>query len=57
MPTPLSVYLVRHGESEANLDKSVNAIKADHLVELSAKGHEQAARSRREARRYFGRGC
>jgi broad specificity phosphatase PhoE len=42
MPTPLSVYLVRHGESEANLDRLVNATKADHLVALSPKGHEQA---------------
>lgn len=42
MPTPLAVYLVRHGESEANLDRSVNAAKADHLVSLSPRGHAQA---------------
>jgi|GEM_PF-6078817 broad specificity phosphatase PhoE len=42
MPKILSVYLVRHGESEANLDKSVNAAKADHAIELSPNGADQA---------------
>jgi 2,3-bisphosphoglycerate-dependent phosphoglycerate mutase len=42
MPKILSVYLVRHGESEANLDKSVNATKADHAIELSPNGADQA---------------
>jgi broad specificity phosphatase PhoE len=42
MPAPISIYLIRHGESEANLNKSINTIKADHLVELSLRGQEQA---------------
>lgn len=43
MPTkPIRIYLVRHGQSEANLDKSLNARLPDHRVELSAKGKEQA---------------
>jgi broad specificity phosphatase PhoE len=42
MPAPISIYLIRHGESEANLNKSVNAIKADHPVELSPRGQDQA---------------
>jgi 2,3-bisphosphoglycerate-dependent phosphoglycerate mutase len=42
MPAPISIYLIRHGESEANLNKSINAIKADHLVELSPRGQDQA---------------
>jgi broad specificity phosphatase PhoE len=42
MWTLISIYLIRHGESEANLNKSIYTIKADHLVELSPRGQEQA---------------
>jgi 2,3-bisphosphoglycerate-dependent phosphoglycerate mutase len=38
----IRIYLVRHGQSEANLDQSVNANLPDHRVELSAEGHRQA---------------
>jgi 2,3-bisphosphoglycerate-dependent phosphoglycerate mutase len=44
MPTPpIRIYLVRHGQSEANLDKTVNTRLPDHRVELSPEGHRQAA--------------
>ncbi len=43
MPPPIRLYLVRHGQSEANLDKTVNARLPDHRVELSPEGHRQAA--------------
>jgi broad specificity phosphatase PhoE len=33
---------VRHGQSEANLDKAVNARLPDHRVALSTEGHAQA---------------
>jgi broad specificity phosphatase PhoE len=39
----IRIFLVRHGQSEANLDKSVNARLPDHRVELSTEGHAQAA--------------
>ncbi len=39
----LHVFLVRHGESVANLDKAVNARLPDHMIELSEDGHRQAA--------------
>ena len=39
----VTIYLIRHGESEANLDKSINARIADHAIALSAEGHRQAA--------------
>ncbi|MBV8888446.1 MAG: phosphoglycerate mutase family protein [Alphaproteobacteria bacterium] len=39
----LRLYLVRHGQSEANLDNTVNARLPDHNVPLSAEGHKQAA--------------
>jgi 2,3-bisphosphoglycerate-dependent phosphoglycerate mutase len=41
-PPPIRIYLVRHGQSEANLDKRVNANLPDHRVELSPEGHRQA---------------
>jgi 2,3-bisphosphoglycerate-dependent phosphoglycerate mutase len=39
----IRIFLIRHGESEANLDKSINRRIADHRVSLSVHGHEQAA--------------
>jgi hypothetical protein len=36
------VYLVRHGESEANVDPSILLTLSDHVVGLSAQGREQA---------------
>jgi 2,3-bisphosphoglycerate-dependent phosphoglycerate mutase len=38
----MRLYLVRHGESEGNVDKSVYKTVADHAVELTGKGREQA---------------
>jgi 2,3-bisphosphoglycerate-dependent phosphoglycerate mutase len=43
MPARLiRIYLVRHGQSEANLDKTVNARLPDHHVALSTEGVRQA---------------
>jgi broad specificity phosphatase PhoE len=39
---PIRIYLVRHGQSEANLDKTVNARLPDHHVALSPEGVRQA---------------
>lgn len=38
----MRIYLVRHGETTANLDKKVYLETADHAVPLSPLGHEQA---------------
>ncbi|MFI4997742.1 MAG: histidine phosphatase family protein [Hyphomicrobiales bacterium] len=38
----IRIFLVRHGESEANLDKSVNIRLPDHSIALSPQGHAQA---------------
>ncbi len=38
----MKIYLVRHGESEGNLDHSVHVRKADHAIDLSPKGLRQA---------------
>jgi broad specificity phosphatase PhoE len=49
-PPPNRIYLVRHGQSEASLDKTVNARLPDHRVELSPAGHRQAAAARPKLR-------
>jgi 2,3-bisphosphoglycerate-dependent phosphoglycerate mutase len=41
MASRLKLYLVRHGESEANLDKTVNQRVADHRINLSPLGWQQ----------------
>lgn len=47
MPRDIRIFLVRHGESEANLDKSLNARLPDHRIPLSPRGHAQAAEAGR----------
>lgn len=39
----MRIFLVRHGESMGNLDKSVHLRTPDHAIPLSPRGHEQAA--------------
>jgi 2,3-bisphosphoglycerate-dependent phosphoglycerate mutase len=38
----MRIYLVRHGESQGNVDASLYGEVADHAIPLSDKGHEQA---------------
>jgi 2,3-bisphosphoglycerate-dependent phosphoglycerate mutase len=38
----MRIYLIRHGESEANLDQKLNAQLPDHSIALSAEGRRQA---------------
>jgi phosphohistidine phosphatase SixA len=38
----IRIFLVRHGQSEANLDKTVNLCLPDHQIALSPQGREQA---------------
>jgi len=38
----MRVFLVRHGQSQANADPSANAHIADHALKLTEDGHEQA---------------
>ncbi|CAH6723906.1 broad-range acid phosphatase Det1p [[Candida] jaroonii] len=42
MGKPKYILLVRHGESEGNLDKTVNSVTANHLIPLTSTGHKQA---------------
>ena len=38
----MRIFLVRHGESEGNVDKNIHRTMADHAIPLSPRGHEQA---------------
>jgi len=38
----MRIYLIRHGESEANLDQRLNVLLPEHSVALSVEGHRQA---------------
>ena len=42
MPSDLRIFLVRHGESEANLDKSLHQRVADSKIPLSTRGWKHA---------------
>jgi 2,3-bisphosphoglycerate-dependent phosphoglycerate mutase len=37
-----NIYLVRHGQSKANVDKAIHAELPDHIIPLSDLGHLQA---------------
>jgi broad specificity phosphatase PhoE len=39
---PHRIILIRHAETEANVDGRLYAIKPDHAMELTVRGHEQA---------------
>jgi broad specificity phosphatase PhoE len=38
----MKIYLVRHGQSEGNVDKEVHLRKADHAIDLTPEGLKQA---------------
>lgn len=50
---PQRIYLVRHGESEGNVDKTTHFRKPDHAIELTAGGHAQALAAGQFLRRHF----
>ena len=50
---PLRIVLMRHGESEANLDKTIYERIPDHAVPLTPHGHEQAAKAGKDLRELF----
>jgi broad specificity phosphatase PhoE len=50
---PMRIALIRHGESEANLDKRIYETVPDHAVPLTAHGHEQAAAAGKRLRELF----
>lgn len=52
---PQRIYLVRHGESEGNVDKTTHFRKPDHAIQLTEKGHQQAFAAGRFLREHFER--
>ena len=50
---PLRIALIRHGESEANLDKTIFERVPDHAIPLTPHGHEQSAKAGRGLRELF----
>jgi len=49
----IEYLLVRHGESEANVDNTLYSTVADHAVKLSKKGESQAREAGKEIKRHF----
>ncbi|UJR14551.1 hypothetical protein I4U23_001548 [Adineta vaga] len=52
---PSRIFLVRHGESQANIDTTLYSRVADHQIELTEKGHEQATEAGRSLRSKIGK--
>jgi broad specificity phosphatase PhoE len=50
---PLRIVLLRHGESEANVDQTVFERVPDHAISLTANGREQAVAAGKELRVQF----
>jgi 2,3-bisphosphoglycerate-dependent phosphoglycerate mutase len=51
----LRLFLVRHAQSAANLDKSMNIRLPDHSIQLSPEGHEQAVAAGKALADYLSR--
>ena len=39
---PKRIILIRHGESEGNVDRAIYNVKPDYALELTEKGKQQA---------------
>ena len=50
---PKRIFLVRHGESEGNVDKSIYANKPDYALELTVLGHHQAVETGKDIAAYL----
>lgn len=48
---PKRIILIRHGESQANTDRSIYTKVPSHRIELTDQGHEQAKKSGQELRK------
>lgn len=48
----MRIFLYRHGESEANKDKFIHTVKADHAITLSPLGEYQARAAGKFAKEY-----
>lgn len=53
--TPLRIFLVRHGESETNVDAAIYDTTPDHAVKLTERGKRQAEEAGRYLRNFLTR--
>mmetsp|Transcript_16468 Transcript_16468/g.42212 ORF Transcript_16468/g.42212 Transcript_16468/m.42212 type:complete len:405 (+) Transcript_16468:314-1528(+) len=53
---PIRIILVRHGESEGNIDETVYMRKPDNQISITARGQEQAAEAGRKILKIVGDG-
>ena len=51
---PRNIFIIRHGESEGNVDKTIYARKPDYAVNLTAKGVEQALAAGQQIKNIIG---
>ena len=49
----MRIFLIRHGESQGNVDRNVHKTTADHVIPLSERGIGQAQRCGAWLQRYF----
>lgn len=42
---PTNIFIIRHGESEGNVDKTIYSRKADYALDLTENGREQAKKA------------
>ncbi|WP_424211435.1 histidine phosphatase family protein [Streptomyces sp. BI20] len=54
MVRPRRIVLVRHGESEGNVDDTVYEREPDHALRMTPRGHAQAAATGERLRELFG---
>jgi broad specificity phosphatase PhoE len=54
MARPRRIVLLRHGESEGNIDESIYERVPDHALTLTPRGRQQARRAGEELRALFG---
>ncbi|KAJ1636631.1 histidine phosphatase superfamily [Pavlovales sp. CCMP2436] len=51
---PKSIFLVRHGQSSGNVNESIYSVIADHAIELTDHGHDQARAAGKFLRKEIG---
>ncbi|CAF1391269.1 unnamed protein product [Adineta steineri] len=52
---PKRIFLIRHGESQANVDTTLSARMADSRIELTERGHQQATEAGEKLRSIIGK--
>lgn len=49
----MRIFLVRHGQSQSNVDPGINVAVADHAIQLTEEGHVQAEEAGKFLASYF----